>query len=141
MRFLPIRLESPAVYKNPSQSRKESIHGCKYRIDICCKRLEKSNFCGESRFSLDVFWIPSIFSELLNEDQSRNTLKYEGNYMDHSISVLLHRATQWFECYIQRSDQILINSFKSLAIFDCFVQCPDQPRPIFQYCPFDTNYR
>jgi hypothetical protein len=60
-------------------------HRCKHWIKVRCKRFEKSNFCGESRFSLDVLRIPSIFNELPNENRSRNTLNYEENYMDPSI--------------------------------------------------------
>jgi hypothetical protein len=56
----------------------------KREINVCHKRFEKSNFCEEFRFSVDVSRIPSIFSELFNENRSRNTLKYEENYMDRS---------------------------------------------------------
>jgi hypothetical protein len=58
---------------------------CKHWINVCCKRFEKSHFCGESRFPLDVLRIPSLFSELFNENQNKNALMYQRNCMDPSI--------------------------------------------------------
>jgi hypothetical protein len=66
---------------------KKEIDKYGHWINVCCKWFEKSNFCGESRFSLDVLRISFIFSELLNGNQSRNPMKYEGNCMDPLILI------------------------------------------------------
>jgi hypothetical protein len=114
---------------------------CKHCTNVCCKRSEKSTFYRESRFSLDVLQIPSVFSELLNENQSRNILKYAGKCMDPLI----------FEFYIMPFNDLSVifrAPIRSWPVhsnlsrfFDCFVQCLDHSRSIFQYCASDTNYR